>query len=272
MRFFFGLLPCALSLSVSPVSGQVLPRDTTVIIASDYALQAPSVIPAGAHTFLMINRGKEPHMVEITRLDAKHDAAEVVEMWRKNLPTPWTVDFGGPNLAAAGDTSNATLVMEPGRYALTCWFEAPDGTLHVMKGMFTQFEVKPVRVERKAPKTNATITLSDYNINLSPMLRRGFNSIRVENRGPQGHDVQLVRINRGRTVQQILNWMESPRRNVASPPGVLMGGMVGIDKGRSGYFTANLRTGDYLLLCFIPDSKDHKPHFRHGMLTQFNIR
>lgn len=269
MKRFLALL---ILLGAAPLGGQTPHRDTTVIIATEYALQVPPTVAAGTHTFLLVNKGKEPHMAEITRIDSKYDAAQVVNLWKQDKPTPFAFDYGGPNLAEPGDTSNATMVLDPGRYVLTCWFVAPDGTLHVMKGMFAQFEVKPVRIERKPPKTNATIVLRDFRIDVTPELRRGFNAFRVENRGPQDHDVQLIRVNRRRPTQEILDWIDAPSSIKGPPPGTYMGGMVGMDKGRVAYFTAHLEPGEYLILCFVPDEKDKKPHFRHGMVNRFRIR
>jgi hypothetical protein len=37
------------------------------------------------------------------------------------------------------------------------------------------------------------------------------------------------------------------------------------------YFTADLTPGEYLLICFLPDAKDGKPHFVHGMMQQIKV-
>ena len=50
-----------------------------------------------------------------------------------------------------------------------------------------------------------------------------------------------------------------------------MGGVVGLSKGLHAYFTANLDVGDYVLVCFLQDAKDGKPHFVHGMVQPFKI-
>jgi hypothetical protein len=49
------------------------------------------------------------------------------------------------------------------------------------------------------------------------------------------------------------------------------GGVVGQVKGGHAFFTATLGAGDYVLVCFLPDAKDGKPHFVHGMVQPFNI-
>jgi hypothetical protein len=33
----------------------------------------------------------------------------------------------------------------------------------------------------------------------------------------------------------------------------------------------DLPPGEYGLVCFVPDAKDGKPHFMHGMITQLTI-
>jgi hypothetical protein len=54
-------------------------------------------------------------------------------------------------------------------------------------------------------------------------------------------------------------------------PGMPAGGVVGLVKGQHSFFTANLDAGDYVLVCFLPDSKDRKPHFVHGMVQAIKI-
>ncbi|MBA2687351.1 MAG: hypothetical protein H0U64_04550 [Gemmatimonadaceae bacterium] len=245
--------------------------ETSVVVATDFAFAGPTVVPQGAHTFLMVNRGKELHMMEVTRLEQKRTASDAVSAWNKNQATPWAVDVGGPNMVAPGDTSNATVLLEPGRYMLSCWIVAKDGKLHVMKGMFSEFEVRPVRVRRKVSKPDVNIVLSDFNIDVRSPISRGKITFRVENKGPNEHDVQLLKIRSGFSVRQVLDWMETPGASTARMPALPMGGVVGMNSGKAASFTANLARGDYLLLCYVPDSNG-KPHFRHGMTKLFSIK
>ena len=50
-----------------------------------------------------------------------------------------------------------------------------------------------------------------------------------------------------------------------------MGGVTFLDKGGKGSFTADLSAGDYGLICFVPDAKDGKPHFVHGMMKTIKV-
>jgi hypothetical protein len=55
------------------------------------------------------------------------------------------------------------------------------------------------------------------------------------------------------------------------PPGVPLGGVPAIPKGTSAYVTFEFTPGEYALICFLPDSKDGKPHFTHGMIQQVHV-
>jgi uncharacterized cupredoxin-like copper-binding protein len=44
-----------------------------------------------------------------------------------------------------------------------------------------------------------------------------------------------------------------------------------LEPGMSGYFTADFAPGNYALICFVPDAKDGKPHFTHGMMQQITV-
>jgi hypothetical protein len=43
-------------------------------------------------------------------------------------------------------------------------------------------------------------------------------------------------------------------------------------KGRSGSFPVTLKAGNYALICFVPDSKDGKPHSVHGMMQTLTVK
>jgi hypothetical protein len=36
-------------------------------------------------------------------------------------------------------------------------------------------------------------------------------------------------------------------------------------------FTADFVPGKYALICFLPDAKDGKPHFMHGMVQEVTV-
>ena len=181
----------------------------------------------------------------------------------------WAVDVGGPNEASPGVDAFATITLEPGRYAMVCYVPSVDGKPHVMKGMMRAFAVTAPPGKTGEPKTDVTITLTDYAFTLSKPIEAGARVIRVENTASQSHEVIIARLLPGRTMNQALEWLNNGQRGPS--PVVALGGASGLARGRHQIITASFEPGRYVLLCFIPDAKDGKPHSEHGMAREITI-
>ena len=72
-----------------------------------------------------------------------------------------------------------------------------------------------------------------------------------------------------KTMLQAIVWMNSGQSGPA--PVAMLGGASGIAKGRHMFVTGDFQPGKYVLLCFIPDVKDGRPHSSHGMATEITI-
>ncbi len=119
------------------------------------------------------------------------------------------------------------------------------------------------------PTPTVTMTLSDYKFDLSQPLKSGQNIVRVENVADQLHEVVVFKLAPGKTMKDFQAWL--PVSNKQPPPAIPYGGIGGQSKGQHAFFTANLNAGDYVLVCFLQDAKDGKPHFVHGMVQAFKI-
>jgi hypothetical protein len=250
--------------------------NTVHIIAKDYAFDAPAQVSAGLTTFHMMNQGKEPHQAGLIKLtDGKtvDDFMAAMKSMQPNTPPPaWLVFAGGPNAAAPGGTSEATQILEPGNYVLICFIPSTDGVPHAMKGMVRGLVVAASTAAPAAePTPTSTMTLSDYKFVLSQPMKTGQNVIRVENAGPQPHEVVLFKIPPGKTAKDFEAWLPTAEKNPI-PPGIPMGGVVTLSTGQHSFFDANLDAGEYVLVCFVGDAKDSKPHFAHGMVQSFKIQ
>jgi hypothetical protein len=250
--------------------------NTVHIIAKDYSFDAPAQVSAGLTTFHMMNQGKEPHQAGLIKLsDGKtfEDFTAALKAMQPNTPPPaWITFVGGPNAAPPGGTAEATQVLEPGNYVLICFIPAADGVPHAMKGMVRGLVVAPSSASPAAePTPTATMTLSDYKFDMSQPMKSGQNVVRVENTADQPHEAVLFKIAPGKTVKDFEAWLPQAEKN-PMPPAIPMGGVVGLSKGRHAFFSANLDAGDYVLVCFLGDAKDGKPHFAHGMVQSFKIQ
>lgn len=242
------------------------------ITASDYAFDAPAQIPAGRTTFRIVSTGKELHHATLIRLDAGHTAEEFAVAIRKPGPPPsWASPVGGPNAPVPdGGTAEVTEVLTPGAYVIACFIPSPDGVLHIAKGMMRALTVTPsTAAESAEPNADATVTLAEYTFTVSAPLAAGHRVLRVRNDGTQPHEVELVRLDSGKTGEQMAAWVDSHMHG--PPPGMPMGGVAALAPGDSSFFLVDLAPGNYAFLCFVADAKDGKEHTAHGMIKDFTV-
>ena len=173
------------------------------------------------------------------------------------------------NPPALGETTVATQVMEPGNYAVVCFFESPDHVPHIAKGMAKTLKVtESPNANTTEPTADVTMTLSDYTFTLSKPLAAGRQMIKVENAASQPHEVVLVQLAPGKTIEDVGKWAAEMK---GPPPGKPIGGIPAFMKGKTAFFEVNLTAGDYGMICFVPDAKDGKPHSAHGMAQTIKV-
>lgn len=56
--------------------------------ANDYALNLPDRVPAGIVTFRLVNRGKEPHHLQVVRLERGKTAGDFIRAFSDTAPMP----------------------------------------------------------------------------------------------------------------------------------------------------------------------------------------
>lgn len=245
-------------------------------VAKDFAFAPIADVPAGVVELRVHNEGTTAHHAAIFKLDAGRTVDDLIAAMKKPGPFPrWATPMPGPNAPVPGEYGNVTTRLAPGNYAVLCFVHASgNGTPHFMRGMYRSFKVVPSKNRAIAPATDVTITTFDYGFKISKELTAGHHSVKVVSAGVQPHEVALVKLAPGKSVldfgRGFLPWTEGDRKTPA--PGEPMGGVVGILPGEHASFDVTFTRGNWGLLCFWPDSKDGKPHFMHGMFTQFAIK
>jgi uncharacterized cupredoxin-like copper-binding protein len=241
--------------------------------ATDFAFHAPASIPAGMTTFKLQNGGQTYHHVIVARLDSGKTLADAQAAFAKPGPPPaWLAEIGGPNAPDPNGESNATLELQAGEYVIYCAVDVPGGVPHVAKGMISALTVTPATgAAAAAPTADIDLELSDYSFALSKPVTAGSHTFKVTTRaGGQPHEVELMRLADGKTPDDFMKWvggkMDTP------PPVIGLGGALAlVPGGQPVYFTADFTPGNYMIVCFVPDSKDGKPHLAHGMMQSFTI-
>jgi hypothetical protein len=291
------LIACITALAACTRGDDVRPADTAAAVptvvsvtATDYAIAAPDSIAAGWTTFRLANRAEQVHYGHIVSLDSGRTVEDLLgaylEAIRTSGPRPtWVKRFGGPGGTAPGDSSNVTQYLEPGSYVWICPVEDSSGTPHFARG-----EVKPFVVHAAAagapgpaaaPAAGAVIRLVDHGFSIESPLRAGRHTIRVENAGAEPHDVGLLKLAPGTTMEDVQVWLnpERARRSDAEkggepPPlesiGSVAGGIAAIAPGMSVYFETSLTPGEYVLFCMVT-APDGRSHIEHGMIQQMKV-
>jgi hypothetical protein len=246
------------------------------LTTSDYAFDAPDTIPAGWSTFRLVNEGATLHMAQLVKLDegrTLEDFREAYyEAWRTDgLRPTWGRRLGGPGAVEPNGSSNATMYLEPGSYAWYCAMDIEDGTPHVfgqsMARSFVVTESEAETTPQATPEPTVTIWMTDYLFGVSDPLTAGRHVIKVENMGVEPHEIGVLKLAPGKTLDDVQTWLEGFQ---GPPPASAVGGVSALAANAEAYFEAELTPGDYVLVCFVT-APDGRPHTEHGMIQHIRI-
>jgi hypothetical protein len=188
----------------------------------------------------------------------------------------------GPGGAAPGGMAVVTQFLEPGSYVWICPIEDEQGNPHFGKGEHKLFVVHgaPAQIQVGAPTATSEVRLMDFSFAIDSTLRSGAHTIRVVNAGVEPHDLVLMKLAEGKTIDDIRRWMnpEQARRSdrPAEPPppfeslGIPAGGIAAIAPGYEVFMDLNLTPGEYVAVC-MATAPDGRSHIEHGMIRQFRI-
>ena len=244
------------------------------ITASEYKYDAPAEIPAGMTTFHLINSGKEPHQASLIKLDSGktyNDMMAGMKAMKPGTPPPgWVIMAGGPNAAAPGNSTDLTMNLAAGNYAIVCFIPDTKGVPHMMSGMSKGITVTPnASANTTEPTADINVTLSDYKFDFSAPLTSGKHTLKIQTAAGQPHEFTMFQLMPGKTPADLVKFFDGGMKG--APPGMPIGGVAGMANGNAAYFTVDLKPGDYALVCFLPDGKDGKPHYSHGMTQVIKI-
>lgn len=122
----------------------------------------------------------------------------------------------------------------------------------------------------QAGPNHVVVTTADYAFTAPDTIPAGLEMIHLVNKGPSIHHVQVVQLDSGRTLADLMTALKNPgpppawAKMVGGPNAVAP---TGVDTAFA-YLT--LAAGNYALLCFVPDSTG-APHFTSGMARALTV-
>lgn len=288
-----------------PTSSEPMQAPNTVdVTIQTMDFQMPESIPMGWTTFRVTNNSAMTHMGVIERMPEgyglREQQDEVAPVFQQGMDLiiegdmeaamakfgeipEWfgEIEFlGGPGLMAPGEVTETTVLMEPGTYLLECYVKT-DGRFHSynpspgIDGMVAQFRVTDEPNGAPEPSPTIGVTIDSEN---------GMTVIGEGSAGPQtisvhfadqqryenfaGHDVHLVRLTPETDEDALIAWMNwtLPAGLQTPAPARFLGGAQELPAGRTEYFTADLKPGDYAFIAEVPEA-DEK-----GMYRRFTVR
>jgi hypothetical protein len=254
------------------VAAAPLDQAALAIQATEYAFAAPDTVESGFVTLDFSNAGRESHHAQLVRLpdDLSMDQFTAALQGDERAALGMVKQAGGVAAIDAGFSSEATVNLDPGVYALICVIPTPsDRTPHVLKGMIKPLIVTPSAAVGDAPATSGTVTLKDFSIDMPEVVPAGPTTYHVVNEGPgQPHEYAIVKLNPGTTADDARNAIMKP---AGPPPFTAVGGFQSASVGGDGYVTLNLEPGDYAAICRVTDPASGLSHVHLGMIKGFRV-
>lgn len=169
-------------------------------------------------------------------------------------------------LGGASNTADGQLIVElqPGQHVLVNFPE--DGPPTTVP--FTAGEPSGAT----APTADVTVDLVDFNFAIPAEIEAGSKVWRISNKGQQWHEMAIVKLSEGATVDDVLAMVQSEEEPAGPPPFEDVAFWSPNSPGETGYVTWDLPAGEYTVICFLPDlAGDMSPHASHGMVATLTV-
>lgn len=245
------------------------------VTGSDYTFDGPDSIEAGFTSLTFTNAGTEPHHIQLARLNDGVTKDQVMAALQEGeQATLALVDLvGGVGVIMPGQNQTViTDLSRPGTYIELCLVPNAEGVPHFALGMTRFFEVTAPATAAERPDITAdlVIRMVDFGYNFPAEIRAGPQVWEVVNDGPQPHEMALMKIADGRTVEEALATFTGPP--VQGPPAALpVGGVQALEVGGSNFVELDLTPGNYIVVCFVGDPETGRPHIALGMVSSFTV-
>lgn len=225
-------------------------------------ITAPDSAQPGALEIRFSNEGERDHSLQVVQIGEGHTVAEAMEAgeaWGENgeaLPD-WVRFMGGIGFTKPGGSGIAVLELPAGEYAA---FDIEGSGPEP----YAEFTVEGDEGE-SLPDVSATVEAVDYDFNATA-LEAGSQRVLFENTGEEPHHLIAAPMKPGTTQADLEKAVKSEKAPVPIVESKAFTTAI-VSGGESAVVDLRFESGDYALVCFIPDRAGGPPHAVKGMAT-----
>lgn len=237
------------------------------IVAEEYGYHMPDSVPAGLVHITLHNAGHDIHEAMLIHFtDTILTAAAYADSVRAHVDFPSNAeDVGGAALTLPGNSSGVWLRLAPGHYAVVCW----KGD-HLSRGMVHDLRVVASnRASGNPPRPTRELALVDFAFTFDAPLTAGRYVLHVRNAGTEPHEADIIKATPTAGLREYLAWIDSGAHGL--PPVAPVAAFGDIYPGKEAWVELHLTPGRYFIVCEVPAKADGRPHYKHGMFTEFSI-
>ncbi len=122
------------------------------------------------------------------------------------------------------------------------------------------------------PAADVTVDLVDFNFAIPAEIGAGPKVWQISNKGQQWHEMAIVKLSEGATIDDVMAMLQSEEEPSGPPPFEDVAFWSPNSPGETGYVTWDLPAGEYTVICFLPDlAGDFSSHAAHGMVANLTV-
>lgn len=238
------------------------------ISATEFAFDHPDEVSAGAVELRLDNAGGMDHVAILSRIDEGATFEQAVEAMQGPPEGALDTPLLGVAGVSPGASGTAIATLEPGEYLFLCPLPTPDGAPHFTEGMVSPLTVTEAEEAGELPAARATVTAVEFAFEGVPELEAGEHILALENTGEQEHELNLIELGDGKTIDDVIASYSGPPGQGERPMRNLGGPLMSADAPGTVLGRFQLEAGkEYAFICAVPDFSEQPPtpHIVKGM-------
>lgn len=257
-----GLLAMMVLSACSVLGGEEAAGEIPEVVleVTESGLSVPEEVPSGVVAIKTIG--------EVEGLPGRLNDGVTLDQLNEALaqPDPFAALGLLTLLGGASNTTDDRLItdLQPGQHVFVSF--APDGPPAAHP--FTAGEASGAT----APVPDVTVDLVDFNFAIPNEIESGPKVWQINNKGNQWHEMGIVKLGEGVTVDDVVAMLSSEEPTDGPPPFEEVAFWAPNSPGETGYVTWDLPPGTYTVICFLPDiAGDMTAHAAHGMVAELTV-